>query len=71
MTAKRKTRKTPPAAPKARPPVDRYKRLMIAVALAPTFAAKYLRADNQYTCEAFAASLVQMADAIARRLEKD
>ena len=67
----RNTKTSPP--PTTR--VDRFKRFHLAVALAPTFAAKFFRdldaIGGWRTHAEMATSLVQMADAIARRLELD
>ena len=61
--------KTPPAPVKLTKQADPFKRFHLAVAIAPAFVAEFLRRGNHWTHEDTATSIVQLADAIARRLE--
>lgn len=72
--AERRRTKTPKPRPPTRnerPPVDKFKRFHIAIALAPTYASAYLGGKVGIDHDDLAEALVDLADAIARRLAKD
>lgn len=67
---RRPARRPLPPEPVTAKPVDRLKRLHVAVALAPAFAAEYFRKDEKRwrNFEDLADTLLTMATAITRKL---